>query len=285
MKKILVPIDFSKHGYYALEVGANLARKINAELHIVHVLAMPHGAISDGDTPASIYLLKMTKKKMQEALKKPYLEGLEVKEEIIFDAAIDEITTKAEDMDIDLIVMGTHGTSGSKDFLIGSNTEKIVRTAKMPVIAVKERLEDFNPKDIVFASNFYGEVDSVFETVKEFATLFGAKIHLLKVITPNSFERTPYSEKLLVDFAKRFNLDNYTKNIFNDEHVEDGINDFSRIAGADMICMSTHGRTGLARILNGSIAEEITNTASLPVMSIRVKEMPKPEGVLFPEVK
>lgn len=285
MKKIIVPVDFSKHSYYALEVGATLARRIDATLFVLHILDLPHMALDDGDTPASIFMLKQVKKRMAETLKKPYLEGLNVEDEVVYDQPIDYISEKANDINADLIVMGTHGASGSKEAFIGSNTEKVVRTADIPVLAIKNRNPEFEPKNIVFASNFYGEVDSIFEKFKAFANLFNAKIHLLKVVTPNLFERTPYSQKLLHDFAKRFELENYETHIFNDKHVEDGIIEFSRLNKMDLVSMGTHGRTGLARILNGSIAEEITNHAPLPVMSIKVKEQKSSEAVLFPDVR
>lgn len=285
MKKIIVPVDFSKHSYFALEVAANLAKKIDASLYICHILDLPHMSLSDGDTPASIFLLKITKNKMKETLAKPYLQGLNVEDEVVYDEPIEIISEKANQIGADLIVMGTHGSRGDRENFVGSNTEKVVRTADVPVLAIKERFENFEIKDIVFASNFYGEVDSIFEKIKSFAEVFKAKIHLLKVVTPNLFERTPYSQKLMEDFAKRFEISNYETHIFNDKHVEDGIIEFSRLNKMDLISMSTHGRTGLARILNGSIAEEITNHAPLPVLSIKVKEVKESDNILFPDIR
>jgi nucleotide-binding universal stress UspA family protein len=285
MKKIIVPVDFSKYSYYALEVAANLAKKIDASLFICHILDLPHMSLSDGDTPASIFMLKMTKDKMKKAMAKPYLEGVKVQEEVVYDETIDFVSEKANEIDADLIIMGTHGSRGDRENFVGSNTEKVVRTADVPVLAIKQKYPEFDPKHIAFASNFYGEVDSVFEKVKNFAKVFDSKIHLLKVVTPNLFETTPYSQKLMDDFAKRFELDNYETHIFNEKHVEDGIIDFSRLNNMDLIAMSTHGRTGLARILNGSIAEEITNHAPLPVLSIKVKETKNSGNILFPDIR
>ena len=284
MKKILVPVDFSKHSYQALEVGAQIAKKTNAKLYITHILSMPHYALTDGDTPASVYLIKLTRQKMKETLQKPFLEGVDVEEEIIYDEAITIVSEKANSLGVDLIIMGTHGASGTEEMVIGSNTEKIVRMSEMPVLALKHRMENFDVKDIAYASNFYTENDSAFEKVKLFADIYNAKIHLVKVVTPNVFERTPYSQKLMDDFAVRFSLTNFQTHIFNDDHIDDGIIEFSRLNNMDLIAMNTHGRTGLARILNGSIAEGITNHSPLPVMSIRIADSKKSDNILFPKV-
>ena len=66
MKKIIVPVDFSKHSYYALEVAANLAKKIDASLFICHILDLPHMSLSDGDTPCKHFFVEDDERKNEE---------------------------------------------------------------------------------------------------------------------------------------------------------------------------------------------------------------------------
>jgi nucleotide-binding universal stress UspA family protein len=72
----------------------------------------------------------------------------------------------------------------------------------------------------------------------------------------------------LIDiFAKRLHLKNYTLRVFNDHSEEEGILHFASSIGADLIAMATHGRTGFAHVLAGSIAEDVVNHASRPVLT------------------
>jgi nucleotide-binding universal stress UspA family protein len=118
---------------------------------------------------------------------------------------------------VDLIVIGSHGTSGFNEVFIGSNTEKVIRLADSPVLTVKNELEDF---------------------------------------------------------VKKFKLSNYTINIYNSRNIEKGITDFSDEVNADLIAIETHGRTGIAHLINGSLAEDVANHIDCPVLSIKIQEKP-----------
>ena len=128
---------------------------------------------------------------------------------------------------------------------------------------------------MVFASNFLEESYQAFEKIKFFADLYNAHIDLLKVITPKNFESTPISQKLIEDFVKKFNLKNYSINIYNAYNIERGIIDFSDVQDADLIAMETHGRTGFAHLINGSLAEDIVKHETKPVLSIKMHNPPE----------
>ena len=69
------------------------------------------------------------------------------------------------------------------------------------------------------------------------------------------------------DFAKKLKLQNFTMSIFNDRSEEEGIIHFASTINADLIAMATHGRTGFAHVLVGSIAEDVVNHARRPVLT------------------
>jgi hypothetical protein len=114
----------------------------------------------------------------------------------------------------------------------------------------------------------------VFEKIKFFADVYKAHIHLLKVITPKDFESTPYSQSLINNFIKNVNLKNFTINIYNETSIETGIIDFAEAVNADLIAMETHGRTGFAHLINGSIAEEVVKHEPKPVLSVKIQPIP-----------
>lgn len=288
MNRILVPTDFSECAGWATEVAAGIAKKTNARLYIMHIVQIPSyesntSLDSYSDIAESLFVMKLVKKKFAELLEQPYLEGVNVIELIQFDSVYESISKQAKEQEIDLIVMGSHGSSGAKELLIGSNTEKIIRTSEIPVLSIKSRMPDFRPGNIVFASNFYGESLRNFERIRDIAQLFNATIHLLKVNTPNNFETTAYSEKLMNSFVEKAGLVSYTSNIYNDEKVEDGIHHFAERAGADLIAMETHGRTGIAHLLTGSITEGVANHSRLPVLSVKMEKESHRRNVIFPD--
>ena len=276
MKTILVPTDFSDHALYALKVAASIARKINAEIKLVHnyyIRAVEfNNAYFYDDMIKELKVMK--KKQLNNLVCQDFLKSIDVKKYMLSNTKMWEIVNNKRFKNVDLIVMGSHGTSGFSEIFIGSNTEKIVRLADSPVLTIKNEYPDFNIKKMVFASNFFEESYAVFKKIKFFADLYKTHIDLLKIITPKDFEPTPISRKLMEDFAKKFNLTDYSINIYNSASIEKGITDFSDEINADLIAIETHGRTGIAHIINGSLAEDVANHIDRPVLSIKMEEKP-----------
>jgi len=276
MKTILVPTDFSDHALYALKAAACIARKIKAEIILVHNCSTP----SEGFENAYYYddmqkeIKAFINKQFKNLLNQNFLKDINIKTYILSNCKTSEIVTDKRFKDSDLIVMGSHGKSGFNDIFIGSNTEKVIRFSNSPVLTIKNEQTNFIIKKMVFASNFYNESYTVFEKIKFFADLYKAHIELLKVITPKDFESTPVSIKLMEDFAKKFKLSNYSINTYNTSSIEKGITDFSDEVEADLIAIETHGRTGIAHLINGSLAEDVVKHESRPILSVRIKDIP-----------
>ena len=290
MKNILVPTDFSTCAYYACKVAAEIAKKSGATLHFLHVIDIPilssdMGINAYENVPETLFLMNHAKENMQKLTEDSLFNGINTTSSIDYDSTYSRITQKVKEDNIDLIVMGSHGASGFQEFIVGSNAERVTRFADCPVLTIKNDHDSFDLKNIVLASNFHGEADVMFNKFVEFADLFEAHIHLLKVNTASEFETTRYSRKIMEDFAKSHQLKNYSLHVYNDENEEEGILHYSQEVGADLIAIGTHGRTGLAQLINGSLAEDVLNHAARPVLSIKIKHPKIRYGVLFPETK
>jgi len=181
------------------------------------------------------------------------------------------ITDEIEDSQIDLVIIGSKGIGGLEEILIGSNTEKVVRHAKCPVLTIKRKREVENIKNIVFASNFEGDQSFVVNELKKIQRLLDGKLHLVKINTPNNFEASRPTIDLMREFVEKYEIENYTVNIYNDFIEEDGIIYFAQDIEANMIALATHGRSGLIHLLSGSIAEDVVNHAERPVWTCRIK--------------
>jgi nucleotide-binding universal stress UspA family protein len=274
MKRILVPTDFSEHAEDALKVAAQIAQKNNSEIIILHMLELPHqsnDAIMGGTSiPETMLFMKKANEMLDVVASKPYLDGIPITEIVKMDKPIHGISQVSKDYEIDLIVMGSHGSSGIEELLIGSNTEKVVRNSEIPVLVIKKEITTFNASNIVFASDFSEETKKPFEKLLNFTNFFGSKLHLVTVCTPNSFKPTHIIENAMNEFVSEFNLKNYSTHIYNDTNIEKGIINFANSVNADIIGMCTHGRTGFAHFFNGSISEGLVNHAIKPVITFKI---------------
>ncbi|MFL0353648.1 universal stress protein [Xanthomarina sp. GH4-25] len=277
MKKIIVPIDFSEHSEYALEAAVKLAKNNNAEILALHMLEMSDAVINTTDSEQyqkAVFFLRLAEKKFNEFLDKPYLKAATITPIVKHFKVFSEVNDVAQEHDADLIVMGSHGSSGLSEIFVGSNTERVVRHSEIPVLVLKSRFDKTDLKDVVFASDFSSNsVEVYLRAVKLFNSL-NTNLHLLYVNLPSDrFRSTNEIDELVSDFLMK--ADGHLEklkhiNFVSDYTVERGVLNFANKIGADMISVATHGRTGIAHFFEGSISEDIANHAVLPVMTFKM---------------
>ena len=274
MKKILVPIDFSKPSEYAAKLAAKIAKKISATVYLIHLIELPSGVVYMGarskfSIPESMLYLKKTKEKIIAFKEKNFPKDLKVEYFIKINNPFKGIKKYAHKIDANLIVMGSKGHSEFEEIIIGSNTEKVVRTSTIPVIIVKKDDENFKLKNLVFASNFKKEDKAIFNKFIDFANQFKSKIHLLKINTPSNFESTRKAIKKVMRFIKGQNLPKYSINIYNDTSIEKGILNFSKDNNSDLIALCTHGRSGLSHLFSPSVSKNLSKDVAIPMLTIK----------------
>ncbi len=274
MKRILIPTDFSKYSEEALKVAAQIARKYNSEIILLHMLELPHQTNDIMGAGKSIPEIMFYKNKaisnLEKLMDSKHLKGINVSEAVEFKKVAEGVLDASEKNNVDLIIMGSHGTSGFDELLIGSNAEKVVRLSKVPVLVVKKETKEFKARNFVFASDFSKETRKPFRKMMEFAKIFDSNLFLVMICTPNSFKTTHDAERIMHDFIANFDIENYSSHIYNDTNIENGIINFANSVDADLIGICTHGRTGLSHFFNGSIGEELVNHAAKPVITFKI---------------
>lgn len=283
MKRFLVPTDFSEQAENALKVAAQLAKKFNSEIFLLHMLELPMhlvgataasgsavGGASSQNPPEALYFMQLAHKRFQELINKPYLNGIKVHETVQFHQAFDGIMEVSEENDCDLIIMGSHGATGFKEMFIGSNTEKVVRHSTIPVLVIKEENPNFEINDIVFATDCDLDSKHTLKQALKFAEKLGARLHLVFVNTANNFRTSEDANLCLKDYMDGEQSKDHTLNIFNDVTIENGILNFAKSINAGLIGISTHGRKGLAHFFNGSISEDLVNHSRIPVITFKI---------------
>ncbi|MGD1008463.1 MAG: universal stress protein [Ignavibacteriaceae bacterium] len=149
IKKILVPIDFSDYSKSALKYAVNFAKKFNAELYLIYVVEpiIYPPDFSMGQIAIPTLDLGMDKRAFEELNK---LAEKEIPKELIANTIVKtgkpfiEIIESAEEENIDLIIIATHGHTGMEHILFGSTAEKVVRKAPCPVLTLREPIKGYN---------------------------------------------------------------------------------------------------------------------------------------------
>lgn len=279
MKKILVPCDFSTAAANAIRSAIAFAQMEKSEVHLLHVIELPviHDSVVMPVMQFEDSLLEELKQKAQVTFTQllDEFKGAEVsiKSVVLFGPTSRVILSYVSDHQIDLVIMGTKGASGLHEILIGSNTEKIVRASKAPVLVVRKPMDARTVRRIVFPTNIdFNRMDDLMRNVKGLQNFFGAVLHLVWINTPGNFTNDEKTRSRLNELAQRYMLNNFVINIFNDTLEESGIIRFSHYVNADLLVMATHGRRGLSHVFGGSLTEDVVNHIDLPVWTFSVPQ-------------
>jgi nucleotide-binding universal stress UspA family protein len=284
MIKVLVPFDFSETAGHALQFATKLSANYpQIQITVLHVLEMPittgMSTMGGGMDPIPDFQNQLFFMDMMEARKKDLLEleskfkdsAFTLHTKLVTGNVFRSISEAIEKEHPDLVVIGSKGSSGFEEILIGSNTEKVVRNASCPVITVKSETEVIKMKKIVFASDFKESNVEVAARFKRMQNLFDAEFYFVIVNTPGSFETTRESLSRIRTFVQKHHFEKVKAEVYNSLSEEQGIIDFADDIDADLIAMTTHGRTGLLHLLTGSIAEDVVNHSKRPVWTYKTK--------------
>ena len=281
MKKILVPTDFSKISITALEVAFDIAKKAGATVYVLHVVEEA-GADSfhitgewqkeNWDDRLYIYkLLERGKKQLEKLVQDPRFDSVKMVGELRLGNPFHGMNAIISEEKVDLVVMGTRGQTNLEAMVIGTNTERVVRNSRCPILTIHKKPATTDFKNIVYATAMSKDEEIFSRIVKSTQKIYNSTIHMVRINTPADFQRDRIVMDYMAKFAKSLQLKNFTLNVYNDISEEEGILYFANSIDADLIAMATHGRTGFAHVLAGSIAEDVVKKAGRPVLTYVIK--------------
>ena len=268
MKKILVPVDLSIEAYQALEVTSKLAQKLNAWIYLL-------------DT-SSTHNEEEKESRIAEWMNSELFRHLNLINLSAEDKTVNGLGELIKEHGIDLAVIGVQKDNLNQT-LLGVNLYDLLDELTIPLLVIKDNDLDFWPKKVVFASTFYGEVDTVFYKVKVLSELFKSELHLVKIITPSKFENSSKSIHQLEKFAHQNRLLRYKTATWNHDVIEKGICEYAMHIYADLIVVACHKKSILKKVLSKSIADGVIESSQLPVLCLKIQEETVPKGVIFPE--
>jgi nucleotide-binding universal stress UspA family protein len=146
--KILVPIDFSNFSKNALRYAVNFAKNFNSKIYLIYVVepVIYPSDFSMGQVTfpvADVEMNERAKNELENLAKSEIGNEIEVETLIKTGKPFVEINETAGELDIDLIIIATHGHTGMEHLLFGSTAEKVVRKAPCPVLTLREPIKGF----------------------------------------------------------------------------------------------------------------------------------------------
>ena len=286
-ESILVPTDGSAGAKAAARHALNLASAFDSEIRFLSV-------VDNRSYSGGLGGLDSLSDERREALEAGAtddlraLEDLAAETEIPFETAIEHgvphevILDHADGHDADVVAMGTHGRTGLERVLIGSVTERVVRTSDVPVLTTRAAPDGHASYEKVLIPTDGSEAASAaIEHGLAIAERYDATVHALSVVDlsalSGSYNVSPIIDaweddceravEAVAEAADGRDLDVVTE-------VDQGtpyraIARYVESEGIDLVTMGTHGRTGLERDLVGSVAPRTVRTSVVPVLTVR----------------
>jgi nucleotide-binding universal stress UspA family protein len=308
IRNIIVPIDFSKMSVQAIQIAKQLARRFGASIHLAHVRQSNYTA--DFVAPAFMTYEQVGEQTALEELKKVASEcGVASATCDVLGGAppFDEICRLAQTVPADLVVMPTHGRTGLKHVFLGSTAERIVQHSSCPVLVTRGSAlqanngSRFRIKTILVPVDFSNCSREGLRYAIAFANEFGAKMILLHATYLGyiySAEGAPVYDIPGLQKAARKTAERKMRELvrcvnfgavkfetaFTDGSPVIDICAFAKNHDVDLIITSTHGFTGFAHVLIGSIAEQVVRHAPCSVLvvpshpRVRVANLAKSAG-------
>ena len=288
VKHILFPTDFSDCAAQAFEHALFMARDTGATLHALHVVVLtaPGWAAEREELVAEREA--EVGGELEALLRARDLAGVNVKKAVHRAASAGEgILAHAEEQEVDLIVLGTHGRRGVRRLLLGSEAEDVIRHAECPVLAVPERDVPFPAaplNHIVVPVDFSEHSERALTQAQALAAQHEARITLLHLlerhIPPAAYGDVPVPPPQMTPAMRESAEEALQEQVQQlsgveaDYAVEEGrpaasIAAFAEEHAADLIVMASHGRTGVKRLLAGSVTERVTRRAPCPVFVVK----------------
>lgn len=277
MKKILLPTDFSEYSKAARDYAIALAQKSGAEVHFEHTMlvAVDWENMSNSDRlmyPELKKAIEDAEVNLKYEVQAARDAGITAHYRLSFNEGLIDIPKDIREHGYDLAIIGSHGTSGLKSALLGSNAQRMLRYSPCPVLVIKKPIDNVTINNIAFASDFEEDKPHSFQHIKDFTEAVSAKVNLVYINTPVNFETSVKSKAKLKKYQESYPQLINDYEIFNHYTEDEGIVDYMKEAEQiDILAIATHGRSGWTRLFTGSITESIVANGDFPVLSVSLK--------------
>jgi len=293
-KKIMVPTDGSGLDRKAILVALRVAERCGAKVLLVRVVTSGAYLDTEGiERIASVGVLRAEHRAAHSELNALVAEcrnlsSAEISADLEEGPAAHVLERYAKLNGIDLIVISSHGRRGLARLSLGSVTDSLIRGTTIPVLVVKANASYLTPEmsqefhRIVVPLDGSSLAEQILDPVIPLAKLEGKEIVLLHVLAPleewydeGESRRLPWWKKqvasaqaYLSSRADRIRLQGAAAkvDVVAGDNAAKAITDYARSEGADLIAIATHGRGGLARVVRGSVADDVIKSSTCSIL-------------------
>jgi nucleotide-binding universal stress UspA family protein len=277
IQHILIPIDFSSASESAVEYEVYLAKLFPADILLLHVLEGFHKYPPDwfnnkNEFPDDKLIQKKASEKLGECAKNiTKKHGVSLKSILAKGNPANKIAETVEEHSIDLIVMGTHGTSGFEEFFVGHTAHKVVNISPCPVITIREGFKVSGIKSIVLPIDESLHSRQKVNHVVAIASKCKSVVHILGIIqSSDKLDVAKFNIKInAVEKAmKKAGLSCVSK-IVKGNHIALEAMNYAEKVNADLLAIMTDHESDMSGSFMGAFAHQIVNHSKVPVLSIR----------------
>lgn len=278
MKNILVTTDFSELSSYAFGLAERIAEKTGSEIHLLHIINLPsHILLSNEGELLDDCEMDTTEVRIKrfEAIEKLK----EIKQRSVakvhthsrYGSINERVIACSKELNIDLIIMASHGVHNLMDKITGSHTEYVAMHAKAPVLSVKSDESGHDFKTILLAGSFQEDDIPNCDLVIAIQQVFDSKIHLLRINTPKNFIPDHDAKLHMKAFADKHGFKDPSFSVYNDHSVEEGIIHYAEKESIDMIVIGSMQRVGLTKFIYGCVSASLVNHSNKPLLTFPLK--------------
>jgi nucleotide-binding universal stress UspA family protein len=270
-ERFLVASDGSEYSAGAVREAVRMAQKCGARLRVIAVIPGGNAELYAMGEQLLAQELRSARTHLDEVHQQATASGVACETEVVQAAHIDEeIVSQAEHMQADLIVVGRRGRRGLARFMLGDVTARVVGHAHCSVLVVP-RAAQFSGRHLVIASDGSRFGDAAAAAAGNLAKLCGAGVTVVSVTSPSHSQQRRDEARQAVNRIASFLV---REGVSADKQLLEGRADEKIVAAAtacnaDLIALGSHGRTGLERVLLGSVAERVLNLTGTAVLVVR----------------
>jgi nucleotide-binding universal stress UspA family protein len=272
MKYILIPTDFSESAVNASEFGIEMAKVLGYPLRFLHSVPTrvdwsKLNVEEEKKYPETKEQINTAREQLKNWEKNAIKEGVEADHSLIFNTGMDELINFVNPEHYELVIMGTHGTQGFEK-IMGSNTQKLIRQSKVPVLAIKHQFDFNRLKKVLIATDLKEVSQKAFQKVYRILQKLNLEKELVYINTPYDFKEQDEIDNITKTFLENIQVKEIKIACFNANNEARGIGMALNKIKPDLFTSISHKRTGFDTIFSPSITEEIINNYDIPVLSI-----------------
>jgi len=276
IKNILVPTDFSEQGNHAINIAIDLCKQNNAVLHLLHVVENRYIITAPEPGISVTGFLSEIDQNAREMLYNVYesiVRDHDITLQIHMPTGIpfDEICKAASEMPIDLIVMGTHGASGAREFFMGSTAYSVIKNTTKPVLTIPGDFEASGFKKILFPVRPVQGIIKKYEFIQPFLKTQDVSVHVAVLCQVGKEEQLYKHNDDLYEIltsleSKRVTC---TRELYACKNFASKVLELSEILAVDLIIINATLDFKWTQFFIGPYTQQVVNNAKVPVLSYR----------------